>query len=171
MAITKAFEQYVKDRDVLKIRISMNDSLLVDPTFNKFKEMESLALSQGIDKLYEEYNGKSFVDAKSEWNDRYMARQMNELVDNFSKERVKHVKEIISYLHPSRSVNTMSSTRNTINNGKIEMRRKHKIAAGALVGGTLGGVVAVVVNAPVVVGAVVGAAAVTVVTVLTTEGD
>ena len=40
MALTKSFYEAVSEGNVRRIRIMMKNSLLVDPTFREFSEME-----------------------------------------------------------------------------------------------------------------------------------
>ena len=40
MALTNAFREAVTEKNVRKIRIMLKDSLLVDPSFKRFQEME-----------------------------------------------------------------------------------------------------------------------------------
>ena len=40
MALTNSFYEAVESNSVRRVRIMMKDSLLVDPTFLQFKEME-----------------------------------------------------------------------------------------------------------------------------------
>ena len=58
MALTRAFYEAVETGNVRRVRIMMKDSLLVDPSFKEFMEMEKVAISmQG---LYDSHDGRSF---------------------------------------------------------------------------------------------------------------
>ena len=97
MGLTKAFEEAVTSGDVRSVRIMMKDSLLMDPSFEQFKEMEKAASS--LQGLYEVHDGRDFQD-KSTWDDNYMNKLMVQVVNNFSKQRVNHLKEVVEYLRP-----------------------------------------------------------------------
>ena len=55
MAATQAFHQAVQNGDILSVHIMMKDSLLRDPSFKEFSEMESIA--GNMSGLYEPHNG------------------------------------------------------------------------------------------------------------------
>ena len=98
MGLTKAFEEAVTSGDVRSIRIMMKDSLLIDPSFKEFEEMEEAASS--LQGLYEAHDGRDFQD-QSTWDDNYMNKLMVQVVNNFSKQRVNHLKEVVKYLGPA----------------------------------------------------------------------
>lgn len=171
MALTSAFHEAVEEKNKLRIRIMMKDSLLVDPTFTQFGEMERAASS--VEGLYEPHDGREFKEDKEAWDDDYMNELMVQVVSNFSHERVNHLKEVVRRLRPVK--NESKSGRPSGGHGasgeeKIsyqEQKRRDqengsyrgcKIAAGAVVGAVAGGVVAAIVEAPVAVGALAGAA-------------
>ena len=55
MALTNAFKEAVNSGNIRRIRIMMKNSLLVDPTFREFKEMENAAASvQGLYDIHDE---------------------------------------------------------------------------------------------------------------------
>ncbi|EOU1756098.1 hypothetical protein QTH34_02095 [Clostridium perfringens] len=98
MALTNAFNEAVNSNNVRRVRIMMKDSLLVDPKFNLFKEMDTVASKmQG---LYQEHDGRAFNLDKSTWNKDYMNKLMVQVVSNFSHERVNHLKDVVRYLNP-----------------------------------------------------------------------
>lgn len=97
MGLTKAFKEAVTSGDVRSVRIMMKNSLLIDPSFEQFKEMEEAASS--LQGLYEAHDGRDFQD-QSTWDDNYMNKLMVQVVNNFSKQRVNHLKEVVQYLRP-----------------------------------------------------------------------
>lgn len=96
MAITNAFREAVASKNALRVRIMMKDSLLVDPTFKEFEEMARLAGD-----IYEKHDGGELSDDTSKWTTDYMNRLMVELVENFSRERIIHLKRVVRYLYPA----------------------------------------------------------------------
>ena len=169
MALTNAFREAVKSGNVRRIRIMMRDSLLVDPTFKDFKEMEKASVS--IQGLYDIHDGRKFELNRANWNNNYMDKQMVQLLSNFSKERIQHIKDVIRYLNP---IIKVEDTNNTKHNEYVDTKsisykeEKHrdqqqgrykysKFATGAVAGAVMGGVVASAVGATVVTGAVAGA--------------
>lgn len=98
MPLTNAFRQAVAENKVLNIRIMMKDSLLVDPTFTEFREMEQCA--RNVPNLYDPHDGEVFSTDTSEWTESYMNRQMVLVVRNFSHERIAMLKKIVAHLYP-----------------------------------------------------------------------
>ncbi len=190
MAVTNVFKEAVESNSVRKVRIMMKDSLLVDPTFAKFEEMERIA--SAMDGLYDEHDGNSFQKDRSTWDDEYMNNLMVDVLWNFSHERVEHLKEVVRYLRPVKEKPaSVSSVNHRGNSGRTErdvpprgnsayqeqkmrdMRegsyRGTKAAAGAAAGAVIGGAVAFAVEAPVVAGALAGAAVAGTVTYIVTQ--
>ena len=172
MALTSAFYEAIKANNTQLIRIMMKNSLLVDPTFSEFIEMEKATnLMNG---LYDEYDGDMLELDKEKWDDDYMARQMVQVVNNFSHERIEHLKDVVSYLRPVERIihnnHSVKIKENNVNgithmNYEEQKRRDQKdgkyigaeIATGAVVGAVAGGVDASVAGVTVAGGAVAGA--------------
>lgn len=176
MALTNAFYEAVQAGNVSRVRIMMQDSMLVDPTFDEFHAMEKAAAS--MDGLYDEHDGKEFVEDKSLWDDEYMDQVMVKVLSNFSYERLDHLKDVVRYLRPvERKVIAKTETpavnhsySNAPGSYKEEKRRAQengdylgvKIGTGAVIGAVVGGAIATVAEATTigtVAGVVAGAAA------------
>ncbi|OMD44062.1 hypothetical protein [Paenibacillus odorifer] len=108
MAITNAFINAVTVGNVRGIRIMMKDSLLVDPTFAEFNQMEQYA--RNMNGLYDEHDRRELEDDKTAWNDDYMNKLMVQVVGNFSHERISRLKEIVRYLRPVASYTPVRSS-------------------------------------------------------------
>ena len=178
MALTNAFYEAVQSGNVRRVRIMMQDSLLVDPTFAEFDAMEKAASS--MEGLYDKHDGKEFIEDRNLWNDDYMDKLMVKVLSNFSHERLDHLKEVVHYLRPTAKSLTheqsdgYDSTPPQPDSYEKEKRRCQErgdylgaeIGVGAIAGAVVGGVVASVFNAPiagviggVAAGAVVGGVA------------
>lgn len=177
MALTKAFYDAVNDGNIRRIRIMMKDSLLVDPSFAGFEEMARAA--QSLKGLYDVHDGREFISDCSLWNDDYMDKLMVQVVNNFSHERIEHLKEVVHYLRPvPYTAGTPQSTENanverpkavfqspTGSSYQEQKRRDQqsgnyrgaKIVSGVAAGAVVGGVVAAVAGVTAIGGAVVGA--------------
>lgn len=177
MALTNSFYEAVESNSVRRVRIMMKDSLLVDPTFLQFKEMEKAASS--MDNLYDEHDGRDFKLMEDSWNDDYMNELMVQVVGNFSHERVEHLKDVVRYLRPvSNDSDHLPGNGRTIEKQRENTYRREntssyqeqkrrdqlegnyrgaKIATGAVAGGIVGSIIATVVEAPVYAGILVGA--------------
>ena len=56
--------------------------------------------AKNMEGLYDEHDGKQFVLDRSLWTEAYMDTLMVEVVNNFSHERIAHLKEVVRYLYP-----------------------------------------------------------------------
>lgn len=190
MSVTKAFYDAVHNNDVLSVHIMMKDSLLLEPTFKDFDAMEHVA--QNMEGLYQPHDGRPFIADHSQWNDAYMSKLMVQVVFNFSRERVAHLKEVVRYLRPieekkepervqvqhrsdyqarSAHVSRQNTTHNTY---QAQKRRDQKdgryirtefavgVVAGAAVGAAVAYAASVTIAGGAIVGAVVGGTATTV---------
>lgn len=92
------FYDAVEFGNVRRVRIMMKNSMLVDPTFQQFHAMEKVAAS--MSGLYDEYDGKELIEDKSLWDDHYMDKMMVKVINNFSHERLDHLKRIVQHLRP-----------------------------------------------------------------------
>ena len=170
MALTNTFFEAVKNENIRRIRIMMKDSMLVDPTFKEFNEMEEVASK--VSGLYDIHDNREFVADELEWDDTYMDKQMVQLVGNFSHERIEHLKEVIRVLRPVKSTTETanSSTHETHSAGvhcSYEEQKRFDqqnntykgtvIVGGAVAGAVVGGVIAATAGGAVTIGAVAGA--------------
>ena len=166
MALTEAFYEAVKNGNLLRVRIMMKDSLLVDPSFRQFEEMEKAASS--MKDLYQNHDGRKFETDKNLWNDEYMNTLMVQVISNFSRERIKHLKDVVSYLRPTKK--TGPSSDETKRSGAKwdyeEQKRRDqekgnirivKVSVAATVGAVAGGVISTVAGGNLITGAAVGA--------------
>lgn len=96
MALTKEFEEAVSQGNLLRVKIMLKDSLLVDTSFNQFNEMLSYAESRlsGI-WVSDDEDDHVFSQSPEELN-----ILLAGLVNSFSKRRVAHLKEMINKLYP-----------------------------------------------------------------------
>lgn len=182
MAITDTFRNAVKEGKIVDIRIMMKNSLFIDRTFHEYQKMEELV--KKTHGLYDVHDGTKLEYDRTKWNDEYLNLLSVQLIDNFSHERINHIKQVIQYLHPVKieaSIDT--ETENNRNYGEIghplsykEQKKKDqqegriiKIVSGATVGGVAGGMISGVAGGSVIAGAVVGAVVVGGVVVLATK--
>ncbi len=98
MSLTGAFYEAIQSGNVVRVRIMMKNSLLSDPSFAEFAEMERAAASMAG--LYDQYDGGELISDKSQWTNSYMDKLMVKLISNFSPERISHLKEVVRYLVP-----------------------------------------------------------------------
>lgn len=96
MEMSEVFIEAVNSQNIHSIRAMMKNNLLFDPSFSVFTEMEKAAGS--VSGLYDIHDGKDFENDRSKWNDDYLSTVLNDLMYNFSHDRIDHVKSIVRYL-------------------------------------------------------------------------
>lgn len=111
MALTKDFMDAVESRKIIRVRIMLKDIMLVDPTMKMFDEMMEYA-SAKLDNLFDEYDGETLKYDSSEWNEAYLNEQMVVVVNNFSKERIELLRNIVKYLYRAKADRINSETEN-----------------------------------------------------------
>lgn len=193
MALTNAFYEAVSSGNIQRVRIMMKNSMLVDPTFTEFNDMENA--SQNLEGLYDKtHDGRELNYDKNTWDDSYMDKLMVQVVGNFSHERVEHLKDVVKYLRPTESQSyekhqySERVTNNQATNGQTYIQHptheKHKyhdqenyfdrgtkIIGGAAIGAVAGGAIAAVASASVIGGVAIGAVAGTVAVTVMTKGE
>ncbi len=98
MTISVDFKNFVLESQLSIVRVILKDSLIIDPTFVEFEEMYKYAKSN-MDNLLEEFNQERLDYDKNNWTEDYMNNLKVELMNNFSEERLEHLKQICSYLY------------------------------------------------------------------------
>ena len=99
--ITDTLYQAIIKKDLESIRIALKNSMMVDPTFKEFDEIDSFIKNRGIN-IYVRHDGQELNKDQSLWNVQYMNDQMVRVIDNFSKERIAHLKEVCSIVYKDR---------------------------------------------------------------------
>lgn len=109
MSVTKEFAEAVQTGKMLRVRIMLKDSLLVDPTAAQFQEMEVYA-TKNMGNIYESHDGDPLKYDVTEWNEDYLNQQMVAVVTNFSHERIDLLKQMVKYLFKEK-VHTIRNAR------------------------------------------------------------
>lgn len=176
MALTNAFYEAVNTGNVRRVRIMMKNSLLVDLSFEEFSEMEKIAVA--MDGLYDVHDGRELNIDKSMWDNAYMDKLMVQVVSNFSRERMSHLKKVVRYLNPVTDTtkktpampveNTHPSGNSSAPKSSYREQKARdqkngsylgaKIAMGAVSGAVVGAIVASIAGVTVVGGAMAGGA-------------
>ncbi len=169
MAVTEMFRTAARERNLKRLRFMMKDSLFVDPSFHEFAEMERAA--EAIEGLYVPHDGATFRTDRATWDEDYMNGLLVDMIDNFSKERIAHVKTVVRALHPAsepeRAPQSSSAPHPaTMGNGEGMRSRHpqpkraksglHPIVRGAMIGGAVLAIPGIVLGGP--VGLIGGAA-------------
>lgn len=96
MIMRPKFIKSVEESDVVSVRLSLTNELMLDPRGKSFKEMLSYAENKLSD-LYETHDGVSYSENSDEWNEELLYRVKNDLDYNFSHERVLFYEKIAKY--------------------------------------------------------------------------
>lgn len=107
MSQSKEFIDAVTNGELTLVRVMLKDSLVMDPTFKEFNELISYA-EKNISGLYEEHDDEDFETESSLWDKGYMNKQLNNLMYNFSKSRIEHLKKVCSVIYSDRISNASS---------------------------------------------------------------
>lgn len=92
--LSPEFSSAVKSGNLLRARIMLKDSMIVDPTFFQFNEMLAYAKRELPD-LLEPYDNEILENDKSKWTTDTMNTELVEIVNNFSDVRINHLREVI----------------------------------------------------------------------------
>ncbi|SCW50933.1 hypothetical protein SAMN02910400_01060 [Lachnospiraceae bacterium C10] len=108
MAISNEFKQAVMNKDILEIRLLLKNSLLLDTSFGKYREMLNYVNSSGVNIWID----SKPVDRKEKpWTKDLMNYELTAIVNDFSEDHMQYLQDIISYVY----------------NGRIEQPRNYEI--------------------------------------------
>lgn len=130
MAISQEFREAVDSKKLVRVRIMLKDSLLVDPTLDQFEEMERYATSV-MDDLYVLHDGAPLNFDVTSWKENYLNEQMVAVVGNFSKERVDLLKSMVRQMYKEKA-NKIRSDRQTKTTASLSRKQ---IGTGVTVAG------------------------------------
>ena len=91
---TPDFAAAVSSGNLLRTRIMLKDSMLLDPTRKQFDEMVEYAKGK-LPNLFVPYDGETLETDTEKWNLELMNRELSQLVSNFSCERIEHLWKVI----------------------------------------------------------------------------
>lgn len=93
--VSPEFKSVVADKNLLRTRIMLKDSLIIDPTFVQFSEMISYA-KMNLPNLMVDYDEEYLEEDSSKWTSETMNEELVQLVTNFSDIRIRHLKKVVS---------------------------------------------------------------------------
>ena len=93
MAISREFQNAVKEKNILRIRIMLKDSLFIDRSFSMFKKLLEHTEERGVKVLMEAED--SLERADKPWTVELMNSELTSLVGDFTEEHIQYVKDII----------------------------------------------------------------------------
>lgn len=131
MMLTNEFMEAVNSNRIMRVRIMLKDSLLIDPTGAQFDEMEHYA-TEKMGNIYTEHDGEVLNFDVTSWNEDYLNQQMVIVVNCFSKERIDLLKSMVRFLYKEKA----SKIRADVNNAKYERHiTRTQVGTGATVTG------------------------------------
>lgn len=95
--ISEAFKKAISDKDFDRARIMMKNTLTMDLTFKSFQEMLDYALKYHPE-IIERHDGGEFAP-QEDWDKLYSSLIKVDLLDNFSAERIEHIKNVHTYIY------------------------------------------------------------------------
>lgn len=114
--ITQPFKQAVDQKDLDRVKIMLRSSLSNDLTFQSFQEMLTYALNE-FPNLIEPHDGTEFPNA-SVWTKTYASEVREDLMDNFSAERIAHIKEVHEHVYAKERHDQLNPTAATAHDTK-----------------------------------------------------
>lgn len=92
--ITQEFRQAVEERNLLRIRIMMKDSLLIHKSAQQFNEMKNYAYKQGINVYIKDE--ENFDPLPEElWNENLLNLELAKLINDFTTRRADYCLHIL----------------------------------------------------------------------------
>ena len=141
------FIKAVEDNDILSVRISISNELMLDPRGRSFKEMLAYAECR-LTNLYDEHDGVCYAEDIVVWIEEFLFSIKNELDYNFSRERLEFYEKVAMFVLREKAENldkeerddsNRSFTGNSIDdvNETMQNASKKHIYTGVLVGGAI----------------------------------
>ncbi|MGP1599088.1 hypothetical protein [Peptoanaerobacter stomatis] len=120
--ISEEFKSAVSSQNLMRAKIMLKDSLILDPSFKLFDEMLNFAQKSGLINIVVPFDGESLEDDPSKWDKDLMDLEMVKIVNNFSKERIEHLKKIISKVYENKIRNI---TKEELNKNPQSFKSNH----------------------------------------------
>lgn len=93
--ISREFESAIASNNLLRARVMLKDSLVIDPTFRQLDEMLAYVKCK-LPSIIVSFDGEPLQNDLAGREREVMNLELVQLVNNFSQERVNHLKQIIS---------------------------------------------------------------------------
>ena len=91
------FIEAVESGDLVSVRLFITNELMLDPRGNSFSEMKSFAEAK-LSNLYDADDKKSYPSNETEWNEKLMFSILNDLDNNYSKEKLASYEKVAKYV-------------------------------------------------------------------------
>lgn len=93
--VSPEFRATISEKNLLRARIMLKDSFVVDPTFIQLDEMLSYARTN-LPNLFVPFDGGNLENNAAKWTEAIMNEELVQLVTNFSEIRVSHLKKVVA---------------------------------------------------------------------------
>lgn len=104
------FEEALRKNNILKIRLMMKNSLLYDPSFKSFDEMEKLAEKYKVN-IWQDSSVEVLEKRDKPWTIDDVNYELTAIVNHFAKERIAYLKNLITEVY-YRDINKKTSSYN-----------------------------------------------------------
>lgn len=92
--MTTEFKNSVESGNLLRTRIMLKDSFVIDPTCAQLDALLSYA-KEKLPGIIVPYDGGILENNSSKWDITVMNLELMQLVNNFSQERIDHLKKVV----------------------------------------------------------------------------
>lgn len=93
--VSSEFQSSIAEKNLLLARIMLKDSMVIDPTFKQFDEMLSYAKAR-LPEIMVPFDYEPLENDIQKWDMDQMNAELVLLVQNFSDNRILHLKKLIS---------------------------------------------------------------------------
>lgn len=121
--ISPEFQAAIEGNNLLRTRIMLKDSLVLDPTFIQLDEMLAYARKRLPD-LFVPFDGEILENNKTKWDKAVMNEELVGLVTNFSEERISHLKRVVSKVLGAEA-EKLRQQRNTLKNQSLDSQKSN----------------------------------------------
>ena len=93
--MTQKFIDAIEAGNLISVRYSLSNELLLDPRGDSYREMKALA-EERLDGLYEPLDGELPQKPVEEYTEPELMELKNDLDSNFSRERLAHYEQVVA---------------------------------------------------------------------------
>lgn len=108
MEFSKEFIDAIREQNILRLKLIIKNSLVLDPSGKSFDKMLS-EVKRNIPDFLDNHDGELFKP-NTDWNEDYFNEQTVKVVDNFSKERIELLQKMVQKLYMNKSVEVHNET-------------------------------------------------------------
>lgn len=166
MSISKELMDAVNNNDIVMAKIILKNNMLLDPSFALYDET-SAYVKNALGDFSDEHDGEEFESDVDKWDKDYLAALMVDLMLNFSKERIEHIRKVCAKIYKktcsihttkTESAYTHSNDDRCIHNSNSGRISNKSVGIGLAIGGAAVAAVGLAVSKPIIFGVGVVAA-------------